>query len=506
MRPLSRLFATLLTGSLAATLNADGLQVADVFTDHAVLQQGVDLPIWGKGEPGAKVVVEFAGQSKSTHAGDDGTWRVLLMPLKAHATGNRMIVRSGEHQKEFRNLLVGEVWYASGQSNMQMNVGSCARKIPEIQDIAQGPTTNGIRFLRVNEPDSPHVLTHREQSAPWQIDSPINRSKQSAVAYFFARRLHQALDVPIGIIEGSWGGKPIEGFIPKPYFKKDEVLRPIVSLAEQNKLTELAAIEGGVIIRNTAGMPGRIFNARVAPIAPYSIRGFIWYQGESNAGRGEDPRNYQIKMAALANGWRDTWGQANLPLYFVQLPGFRDTATGWVRLREEQRLSLAIPHTGMAVAIDLRDADIHPANKLDVGNRLARWALAKTYDQEIPFSGPLFKNATVEGDSMRVEFDHADDGLMIARKEGLSPPVPMSSADSKLAHFELADESGQWYAAQATIDGSTVLVNSPAVKKPRAVRYACSGAPINANLYNRAGLPASPFCSELHLLPWEHTK
>ena len=166
------------------------------------------------------------------------------------------------------------------------------------------------------------------------------------------------------------------------------MLRPILALAEQDQLDELAVMEGGVVIRNTAGMPGRIFNARVAPVAPYAVRGFIWYQGESNAGRGEDPRNYRFKMRALADGWRTTWQQPELPLYFVQLPAFKDEATGWVRLREEQRRSLSIPHSGMAVTIDLRDTDIHPANKLDVGDRLARWALAKTYGQKIPFSGP----------------------------------------------------------------------------------------------------------------------
>lgn len=208
-------------------------------------------------------------------------------------------------------------------------------------------------------------------------------------------------------------------------------------------------------------------------------------------------------MQALADGWRKTWGQPELPLYFVQLPAFKDTATGWIRLREEQRRSLAIEHTGMAVTIDLRDTDIHPANKLDVGKRLALWALAKDYGETIPFSGPLFRSATVSSDSMRVEFEHADHGLIVARKEGLAPPKP--APDVALAHFELANQAGQWHPAKATIDGTTVLVHSAAVKHPRAVRYACSGAPMGANLYNQAGLPASPFCSDLELLPWEQT-
>ena len=487
-----------------ASLPARELRVADVFTDHAVLQQGVALPVWGTATAGEKVTVQFAGQTKTAQAANNGSWRVELAPLKANVTGSVMIVESREQRTEFRNLLVGEVWYASGQSNMQMTLEACARKIPAIRGIVEAAPTDNIRVLRIDDPDSPQPLAQRQNPTAWQIDTPENRRRQSAVATLFARKLHQKLGVPIGIIEGSWGGKPIEGFIPRSRFEQHDALRPILSLAEQDKLTELSALAGGVVVRNTAGMPGRIFNARVAPVAPYAVKGFLWYQGESNAGRGEDPRNYQLKMRALVEGWRETWKQPNLPFYFVQLPAFSDSATGWIRLREEQRRSLAIKHTGMAVTIDLSDTDIHPANKLDVGDRLARWALAKTYGLEIPFSGPLFKSATVEGNSMRIEFDHAEDGLEIARKEGLARPKP--TPDAQLAHFELANEAGEWRSARATIEGTTLLVSSADVTSPRAVRYACSGDPANVNLYNKAGLPASPFCSDLELLPWERAE
>jgi len=188
----------------------------------------------------------------------------------------------------------------------------------------------------------------------------------------------------------------------------------------------------------------------------------------------------------------------------VQLPAYRDSAHGWIRLREEQRLSLEVPHTGMAVTIDLRDDDIHPANKVDVGDRLARWALAKCYKQTLPFSGPLFKSATIEGKEIKVAFSHVGSGLMVARKEGLDQPI--ESESHVLAHFELADDSGKWFAAKARIVGDAVLVYSESVLKPVAVRYACQGAPANANLYNRSGLPASPFCSKLELLPWQSSE
>ena len=281
------IFVILLAALMPGVPPARELRVADVFTDHALLQQGVNLPVWGTATAREKVTVQFAGQTKTTHAGEDGSWRVELSPLKAHSAGSRMIVASGEQINEFRNVLVGEVWYASGQSNMQMTLDACARKIPAIRAIVEARATDHIRVLRIDEADSPQPLTQRQKATPWQVDSPANRRRQSAVAYFFARALHQNLGVPIGIMDASWGGKPIEGFIPRPQFEKHESLRAILSLAEQNKLDELAAFEGGVVVRNTAGMPGRIFNARVAPIAPFPVRGFIWYQASRMRGAGK---------------------------------------------------------------------------------------------------------------------------------------------------------------------------------------------------------------------------
>ena len=482
-----------------ACLGGD-LKIARVFSDHGVLQRGVEIPVWGTTDAGAKVVVEFAGQSKSTISGDDGKWMVNLAPMKAQAIGNRMAVTSGDATLEIQDLLVGEVWYASGQSNMEMNLASCAQKIEFVREVISDPKSRLIRTMRIGNPDSAGELDDLPGPVSWQLDTSTTRPGQSAAAYFYARELHDELKVPVGIIEGSWGGKPIEGFIPREQFKKSPLLKTILELAESDDLEELAKIEGGVIIRNTAGMPGRIYNARIAPVAPYAVKGFLWYQGESNAGTGEDPRNYRLKQRAMVEGWRSAWKEDQLPFYFVQLPSYNDSVVGWVRLREEQRLSLEIPNTGMAVTLDLRDRDIHPSNKVDVGKRLAKWALAKTYGKEWAFSGPLFKSVRTEGREMRVDFHHTGDGLMIARKEGLAAPV--EDAGGKLAHFELAGESGEWHAAEAKIDGKSVVVRSEAVKSPIAVRYACEGDPENANLYNRAGLPASPFCSELEFLPW----
>lgn len=487
----------------AAGVAPAGLELGGVFGDHAVLQQQTRVPVWGRAAPGAQVKVSFSGQVLSARADGQGEWRVHLDPLEPSAVGRELVATSGGESVAVRDVLVGEVWHASGQSNMAFTMADCGKTLVEIRDIVREERIDPIRVMRIAEGAADQPVDDLPGGRlSWRVDGPAVRGGHSAVAYLFARRLHEALEVPIGVIDTSWGGKPIEGFIPQEEFPKHEELAPVRTLAETGRLDELKRMTGGVVVRNQAGLPGRIFNGRVAPIAPFAMRGVIWYQGESNAGTGEDPRNYRIKMQALVEGWRREWGHPGLPFYFVQLPAYRDDVHGWVRLREEQRRSLGIPATGMAVTIDLRDEDIHPSNKLDVAERLARWALAKDYGTDtIAFSGPLFDEAAVEGDTMRVRFRHCGEGLMVARKEGLAVPVELPGG--RLRHFEIADREGRWFPAAATIEGnSEVVVRSEEVAEPAAVRYACSGAPVDPNLYNRSGLPASPFCSRLDFLPW----
>ena len=496
----------LLLFSLTHLLATAGLEVASPFSDNAVLQQGRPVPVWGRAEAGAKVSVEFGEQKVSVVANAAGSWRVELKPLPAEATPRTLTVRASGESFACENVVVGEVWLASGQSNMQWTLQNCAKHLTEVRDAMNHSESLEIRYLRIGaQAESQPVKTFDRTRYRWCMDSSKTRPAQSAVAFFFAHRLHRELKVPVGIIDTSWGGKPIEGFIPREQFESHEALKPILELADSNRLEELKKIEGGVFIRNDAGHPGRIFNGRLAPLAPYSVRGTIWYQGESNAGIDEDPRGYRHKMAALATGWRQAFEDARMPFYFVQLPPFRSEWIAWARLREEQRRSLVIPHTGMAVTIDLRSADIHPPNKIDVAERLARWSLAKTYKttQAIP-SGPIFKFADFEGKQVRVHFDYVGAGLMVARKEGLKAPVV--TPDAPLEHFELRGEDGVWHPAQAAIDDSRVLLTSKSVNRPTAVRYACEGAPANANLYNRAGLPASPFSSDPDSVPWVNVK
>ena len=478
------------------------LNVAAVYGDHAVLQRGVEVPIWGTAPAGTMVTIEFAGQRRTAKADNQGEWTASLSAMKASEMGRPLTIRSAQNSLTFKNVLVGEVWLASGQSNMQFPMKSCARRLQAVQAAMEKEySRQHIRLLRIGPPDSPHFRKLAREEASWKVDSPASRADYSAVAFFFARKLARDLEVPVGVIESSWGGKPIEGFIPEEEFSYHAALKPIADLARKNKLDDLRQLEGGVIIRNTAGMPGRIFNSRIAPVAPYPVAGAIWYQGESNAGKDEDPRNYRIKMEALVRGWRKAFRSPRMPFYFVQLPAYRDEAFGWVRLREEQRLSLSVPHTGMAVTIDLRDPDIHPANKIDVGERLALWPLARQYGKkDTVCAGPLFKSARIEGATIRVNFDHLGGGLMVARKEGLNPAkeIPATS----LQHFEIAGADGVWHSASAEIESDEVVIRSASVTLPVAVRYACRGAPANPNLYNRAGLPASPFCSHLPFLPW----
>jgi sialate O-acetylesterase len=293
------------------------LRFASPFTPHAVLQRGVEVPVWGKANPGLEFEVQFGGQTIATKADAAGRWLVTLAPMEASSSGQKLSISTEKVGRSIDDILVGEVWYASGQSNMDMRLEACARKLPAIARVMDSEDVRPIRILEINEPDSSKPLNHLENAVVWKTDEESNRGRFSALAYLFARQLQDELKVPVGIIETAWGGKPIEGFIPRGAYEGREGLRSILELADRDELKALAAMRGGVVVRNTAGLPGRIYNARVAPVVPYAIKGFLWYQGESNAGTGEDPRNYRLKTQALVEGWRQAWRDPKLPFYFV---------------------------------------------------------------------------------------------------------------------------------------------------------------------------------------------
>lgn len=516
---LRLLLVTVAAGSAAADV-----RLPRIFSSHMTLQRGLAVPVWGWADPGEAVTVTFAGQTLQTEADESGRWATRLAPMTASGEGRRLVVR-GNNEVALDDVLVGDVWICSGQSNMEWNLRGALNPDEEIA-AAKHPH---IRLFNVPGHTTAPVAQDDVPGGQWQVCSPGTVAGFSAVGYYFGREIHQESGVPIGLIGTNWGGTRIEPWTPPVGFrsvpelaglaKRVNAFDPTVEAGRKNWEAHLDALEAWTEQARAAlaggrtmgpapktpgpsggGEPTAIYNAMVAGLAPYGVRGAIWYQGESNGNEGME---YFHKMQALIGGWRQVWNQGEFPLffYFVQLADFQKPndnpqgGDGWARLREAQRHALTIPHTGMAVITDIGEAnDIHPRNKQDVGRRLARWALRDTIGQDLVVSGPLYRSMDVEGSSIRVHFDHVGSGLMVGSKEGLEPTVQVKTLEPN--RFAIAGADKVWHWAVARIDGDTVLVSSPEVAAPVAVRYAYSMNPEGANLYNKEGLPASPFRSD----------
>jgi len=456
----------LATAIVTAVPCAADVRLPKFFTDHMVLQRGLPVRVWGWADPGEPVSATLAGRSASAKADTQGQWSLELPAGKAG--DNLELQVKGKNHLTLRNILIGDLWVCSGQSNMEMSLGQCLEADKDIK-AANLPKIRRIKINLVQsgkpEPDAP-VTTG------WQECSPETAGAFTAVGFYFAREIYKKSHVPIGIIDCNWGGTRIE-----PWLSPNSA--------------------------NAAGQPfdgmSGIYNAMVNPLVRLPIKGALWYQGESN---GEEGDTYFEKMRALIGGWRKQWGQGDFPFYFVQLASFQGVTeepaggNGWAKLREAQLKSLTIPNTGMAVIIDTvplaAKDDIHPKNKFDVGVRLARWALARDYEQKtMEPSGPLFKVLKIEGDKARLAFDHVGKGLMVGKKDGRNPAT--EDKKGKLRRFAIAGADKKWYWADAVIVNNTLTVTAPEVKAPVAVRYAYQMNPDGANLYNRDGLPASPF-------------
>lgn len=455
------------------------VKLASIFSDSMVLQREMPVPVWGWADAGEKITVTLGDQSQSTTAGDDGRWKLQLEDLKANAEGQTLVV-AGSNTIQLKDILVGEVWICSGQSNMEWALNGSLNG-PEEVAAADHPQ---IRLFNVPGHTTSPVA---KETCPgqWQVCQPNSSRGFSAVGYFFGRRLQQELGVPIGLVGSNWGGTRIEPWVSPAGFHAVAELKAIAD--QVDAYTEETKVGGS--------SPSAIYNAMIHPLAPYAMRGAIWYQGESNGGEGE---SYYHKTQALVSSWRELFNP-NLGFYWVQLANFKQPSDdpaggdGWAKLREAQTKALDIDHTGMAVIIDIGEAaDIHPRNKQDVGARLAQWALHQTYkkNQIVP-SGPLFKSQQVDGNTIRLSFDHVGSGLMVGKKEGLEATQEVKQG--KLERFAIAGEDKQWHWAEATIDGDSVVVKSSAVANPVAVRYAYTMNPEGANLYNKEGMPASPF-------------
>ncbi|MHC4559163.1 MAG: sialate O-acetylesterase [Planctomycetota bacterium] len=479
------------------------VKLAAVIGDNMVLQQGEKVSIWGWAEPNEEVMVGVSWHSMmwAVNADKDGKWAFEMNSPKAGGPYEMTI--SGKNTIVIKNIMIGEVWVCSGQSNMQWSVQASANPEQEIAD-ANYPD---IRLFTVER----KVAEQPQQdcSGSWTLCSPETVPGFSAVAYFFGRALHKKLDVPIGLIHTSWGGTPAEAWTKRSVLEKDEDFAPILKryddaianypqakkeyeqkLEEWKKAAEKAKAEGKKAGRRPGApfgpgnphSPAGLYNAMIAPLIPYGIQGAIWYQGESNAGRAYQ---YRKLFPAMIKNWRDDWGQGDFPFLFVQLANFmavkpEPADSAWAELREAQSMTLALPNSGMAVIIDIGEADdIHPKNKQDVGKRLALWALAQTYGKELVYSGPIYKSMEVQGDKIILHFDHVGGGL-VAR------------ADEPLKGFAIAGEDRKFVWADAKVDGDTVVVGSDKISEPVAVRYAWADNPV-CNLYNKEALPASGF-------------
>lgn len=446
--------------------------------ENMVMQRDIAVPIWGTTEPGYTVAVEMAGQKKSTTAGRDGRWMVKLDPLKAGGP-HEMVVSAGI-PVTVKNILVGDVWVCSGQSNMEMSVKSSADSEAEIA-AARYPK---IRLFTA--PKRPSDAPQRDVNGSWKECAPESVPGFSAVAYFFGRELQKALDVPMGLIHSSWGGTAAELWVRREVLEGNPdfsgLLEAHVKRVQGHKAAvEKAKAEGKPAPRTPGPGPTQLYNGMIAPLLPYAIRGAIWYQGESNASRAAQ---YRTLFPAMIKNWREDWGQGDFPFLFVQLANYlprkpEPGPSSWAELREAQLMTLSLPKTGQAVIIDIGDArDIHPKNKQDVGKRLALSALHVTYGKELVHSGPVYDSMKVEGEKIRLRFLHVGGGL--------------EARGGKLTGFSVAGEDGKFAWAEARIDEGWVVVWSDAVPAPKAARYAWADNP-ECSLYNKEGLPATPF-------------
>lgn len=486
---------------------AADVSVPNIISDHMVLQRGMKAPIWGKADPGEAVVVKLGATEVKTTACPKGCWMVKLPKMDAGGP-YELTIQGKSNTITVKDILVGEVWVASGQSNMQMSVRGSNNADQEIQ-AADYPK---IRLCSVERTVAAEPKDNCTVS--WAVCTPATVPDFSAVAYFFGRELFKNLDVPVGLIHTSWGGTPAEAWTSRPTLEANPALKMITERwdkivadypqAKKEYDAQVAEWEKAVAQAKTSGQPeprkpgeplgpghphraAGLYNAMIAPLLPYGIQGAIWYQGESNAGRAYQ---YRTLFPAMITDWRKSWGQGDFPFLFVQLANFTEQLpepkpSDWAELREAQlmttdkRSPTALKNTGMAVIIDIGEAkDIHPRNKQDVGKRLALNALANTYRKSVVWSGPLYRGMKVKGNEAVLRFDHTDDGLV--------------AKGGELKGFAIAGADQNFVWAKAAIKGNRIVVSSDKVAEPVAVRYGWANNP-DCNLYNGAGLPASPF-------------
>jgi sialate O-acetylesterase len=464
-------------------------------SDGMVLQQNTLISIWGTADKGEKVEVSFRGRQASATANDEGRW---LVRLDSGAAGGPldMTIR-GNNQLEYRNVLVGEVWVCSGQSNMEWSIKQCGGDDSKLARSAEHNPL--LRMFTVKR--NPQATPQTEVAGSWVEAKPETVDLFSAVGYFFGRELQSDLKVPVGMIHTSWGGTRAEAWTRKDVLLGD----PVLKAREEGvyKQVEDAAQAGKAPQQNA---PSALYNGMIAPLLNCKFRGAIWYQGESNASRAYE---YRTLFPMMIENWRRDFQQGDFPFYFVQLAPFLPIAkapgeSSWAELREAQALTLKLPNTGMAVITDLgHELDIHPTPKSPVGQRLALIAEAKVYGKKVEYSGPTLRGHQRDGERMVLDFAHAEGGLISRELVSTDPRKDKNGAighawrasqstAAPLLGFTVCGKDGKFHEAKAEIRGSSVEVSCAAVPEPMAVRYGWADHPL-CNLFNRAGLPASPF-------------
>jgi sialate O-acetylesterase len=466
-----------------------------IFSDHMVIQRDLPVHVWGLAAAGEEVRITFRGASRTVSADRLGRWQAYLPP--GGPGGPFTLETAGTNKLSFTDVFVGDVWVASGQSNMEFQMQDVANADAELGHADQ-PT---IRLFKVERTAADYPMSDVAAKA-WTLSTRERAAKFSAVAFLFAREIHADQKVAIGVIEADWGGTPAEAWTSLPALAADTSLMPefaaFAKLAGEEDTYTLekhyqeeqiasAKAEGKLVpefpwhAEIRSWIPSANYNGMIAPLVPFPIRGVIWYQGESNAGP-ERATTYNRLFETMIRDWRSQWKVGDFPFFFVQIANWKAGADSlWPEVRDAQRRTLELKNTGMAVTIDIGNPDdIHPTNKQDVAHRLALAARAIAYGESLEYSGPLYRLVYVDGSSLRVTFSH---GAGLAAKGG------------ELRGFEVAGADHKFVSASATIDHDSVVVSNPTVAAPVYVRYGWDSNP-DCNLYNGAGLPASPFTSE----------
>jgi sialate O-acetylesterase len=501
-RTIATSMLTVLLAAVPATKAVAEIRLPNLLTDHAVLQRDAPIHLWGWATPGANLTIKFHTQSLTAVTNERGMWNAWLMP--EHAGGPFTLDIDGgtqEGTKQVSDLLVGDVWIASGQSNMEIPLDGFPHSatIKDADKEIASATNPNIRLLLVNHKSSDVPLDDVDGS--WTQCTPDTARKFSAVAYFFGREIASKEHVPIGLIDSTWGGTPIDSWVSldtlgtNPQLLSAFANRAKFADTQSSVPAQIAADKAADAAALAAGkpkpkhpwhpfeaswMPAGLYNGMIAPLEKESVKGFLWYQGESDSGPARAP-HYSVLFPALIQDWRMHFRQGNLPFLFVQISSFDSPGEDWGMIRDAQRRTLYIDHTAMAVSLDVGNpTNVHPADKQTVAARLALAARAIVYGERIEYGSPLFREATTQQGAMRVWFDNAN-GLNVHSGTPLG--------------FEVAGDDRHFVPANAKIEGDTVLVEAPGVPNPRFVRYAWSNV-VDQSLYNAVGLPASTFTSE----------